>query len=174
MEVQAKQFEIKRNTFIYTSQLDNDNMDSNIIESIEKTGDQQNQSTNVKAQMTYWRMQKSLGFSELKLIIDKVIEQIFIERSNYRKHLGTPFLRDMWGVKYKENNFAKKHNHWPAIFSFVYYPSDCLNTNLYFEEIDLRIETKKGLLIIFDSFLHHQVETINEDVIRYSVAGNYF
>ena len=80
----------------------------------------------------------------------------------------------MWGLKYKLNDYTVKHNHWPAILSFSYYPNDVNISSLFFDDLNLEVPNKKGLLLIFDGFLEHSVKNLQIENYRYCVSGNYF
>ena len=54
---------------IFTTYLDKDDVRTNIIDEIKKSGDKQDYKTNVKASMTDWQMKAKPGFVELEKII---------------------------------------------------------------------------------------------------------
>lgn len=174
INVEAKKYKVNINCFIYKTYLNDNKINSDIISTIDNSKDEQNNKTNVKAHMTNWRMQKHKGFSELKKITDEIIKQIFLEKLKVKDSVSELFLREMWGLKYKSNDYTIKHNHWPAVFSIVYYPKEVNNSSIFFDDLNLEIPVEKGLLLIFDGFLEHSVKNLQIENYRYCVSGNYF
>jgi len=174
INVEAKKYKVNVDSCIYKIILNDEKINSDIIDTIDNSKDEQNYNTNVKAHMTHWRMQKYKGFVELKNTIDKIVEQIVFEKIKIKNSLSSLFLREMWGLKYKSNDYTVKHNHWPAILSFAYYPNSVNNSSLFFDDLNLEIHIEKGLLLIFDGFLEHSVKNLQIENYRYCVSGNYF
>ncbi len=67
-EIQRKDLPLKSFLTTFEVKLDEPKMDKDIIKIINKQGDRQNHNSNVKAQMTEWRMWDEPGFNKLKNI----------------------------------------------------------------------------------------------------------
>lgn len=155
----------------YTSIIKDKNISSSIINTINKQGDRQNLSTNVRAQMTEWRMQYEPGFSDLNNIILNMLKMI--TRTHFNIDINY-ICSDMWGMKYVSNNMAITHDHFPATWSISYYlnpPKDC--PGLTFTEYKKEVNVEDGLLIIFPGNIKHHVESKKFKGARYVVSANY-
>lgn len=173
MEIKGTHFTIPNyRSTIYTCVIDEDNINNTIVEVINSCGDTQNHTSNIKADMTDWKMMNKPGFKELSDIVLKMVT--FIVGTKYNYSIANFFkIYNMWGVKYKSNDFAIVHDHWPATFSFVYYinpPTNC--PSLLFKDYDISIQPEHGLIVVFDGNLSHEVKQQNFDGFRYVVAGN--
>ena len=82
----------------------------------------------------------------------------------------------MWGMRYKSGEQAIMHDHWPSIWSFVYY----LNApegapGLFFKEMGAqggRRKLEPGLLIMFPGHTLHGVKPEKFKGYRYVVSAN--
>ena len=95
VEVLQHNFETIKPESIFTSIIQDEDMNKSIIDEIRKTGDVQDYKTNVKAYMTDWDMKGKPGFDKLeKIIIDmtKYLSKIY-----YNRKLE-PRVSDMWGM----------------------------------------------------------------------------
>ena len=175
-----KPFEMKRKDLPLTSfittyevKLDEPEMNKDIIKVINKYGDRQNHKTNVKAQMTEWKMWHEPGFKQLASIALDISKKI--SEAKYNRPIN-PMLDNLWGMKYKSEEVAIAHDHWPAIWSFVYYlnaPKDA--PGLFFSEMGEQGGERKiepGLLIFFEGHIKHSVRPAKFKGYRYVVSGN--
>ena len=145
-------------------------MDQQIIKIIDDYGDRQNHKTNVKAQMTEWQMWHEFGFKELANIVLNLSKEISIIK--YNKSIE-PVLVDIWGMKYKSEDFALLHDHWPSLWSFVYYVNSPEGApGLFFPEIEKEIKIEPGFLIFFEGHVKHSVKSTKFKDFRYVVSGN--
>lgn len=173
----AIKFETKLRYHIFTSILDEKEMNDDIKKIIDEQGDKQKHTTNVKAQMTDWKMSQEPGFNKLSLIFKDVCKEIAYT-SHKRKY--EVVIGDMWGLKYKSNDFAVTHDHWPAMWSLSYYIEPPLNCpkiifpDTYIDNKILEITPEHGLLIVFPSYLKHYVEKKEFEGVRYVVSANAF
>jgi len=155
---------------IFTTYLDKDDVRTNIIDEIKKSGDKQDYKTNVKAYMTDWNMADKPGFQELnKHIIDTCH---YLNSLYYRKTVGLQ-VSNLWGMMYKKGDYAMVHNHWPALWSGVYYlraPEG--SGDLVFPQLKQRIQPKNNLLVIFKGDVRHGVEESKTDEERICVSFN--
>jgi len=111
--------------------------------------------------------------------------------------IGIPNLVEMkncWFNINKMGNFNKPHNHRESLISGVFYiqtPKDCGNISFerhdhsqYFipEDLEYRnfitggvvtLEVKQGLLVLFPSWLIHEVEPSQSQTPRISMSFNY-
>ena len=147
-------------------------LNENLERQIRELGDAQQKKTNVKASMTDWFMQDtSKGF---QWVCNRAIE--LAAENNPHELDMIPY--DCWGAIYKEGDYTVMHNHWPHLWSFVYYVNcpegsapllfdRCIHPSKGVE----RVVPKKGLMVMFPGWVNHSVpKHIGED--RIVVAGN--
>ena len=172
-QIQRKDLPLKGFLTTFEMKLDEPKMDKDIIKEINKQGDRQNWNSNVKAQMTDWRMSEKPGFNKLKKYIFEMASKISIEGMNRKID---PFITDMWGIKYKSEQISTQHDHWPAVWSCVYYvnaPKDA--PGLFFPEIGDHggeRQLEQGLLIMFPGHTKHAVRPKKFKGYRYAVSAN--
>jgi hypothetical protein len=159
--------------FIYNMTVDDPKMTKDIIRVIDDQQDRQNHSTNVKAQMTEWKMQDQDGFRDLCYYIKNAVQQASLLK--YKRDFN-PFIFSMWGLKYKSSEYALEHNHYPATWSSAYYlnpPEGCPaiefqnKTGEWFE-----VPVQHGLLLIFEGNTTHRVSKKEFVGDRYVVSSN--
>ena len=112
-QVHGQKATTNQNHLIYTVIIDDNEMNHQIISVIDSMGDVQKYTTNVKAQMTEWKMSDKPGFIKLSWIFREIVKEI-----SFNDHKRTYGLRikDMWGMKYKSQDYAKCHDHYPALW----------------------------------------------------------
>jgi|TARA_R110002074_G_scaffold365798_1_gene539593 hypothetical protein len=160
----------KVSTTLFTSILNDEQMNNSIVEQIDLQGDRQKYRTNVKAQMTDWNMIDKPGFNSLVNIICNSVKEISMTKYNIPFN---PIINDIWGINYKKNDTTLEHDHWPSTFSCVYYinpPKNC--PSLIFSELDFQLKPKHGLLVIFEGWLKHYVPKVDFEGSRYTVSCN--
>lgn len=146
----------------------NENLERQILE----YGDKQQRKTNVKAHMTDWFMQDSS--QEFQWVCNRAID--LAAKNN--PHQVDMMSYDCWGAIYREGDRTIMHNHWPHLWSFVYYvkcPDSsaplmfdrCIQPNGTIQ----RILPKTSLMVLFPGWVNHSVpEHSGKD--RIVVAGN--
>lgn len=158
---------------LWEAKIDDEEMNKKITEVIDEQGDRQNHSTNVKADMTEWRMWEYPGFKELSDISISIANSIardYFNRKNVDLGLG-----NLWGMKYKSNELTVSHDHWPALFSFVYYINPPENASgILFDESDALRKPENGLFVMFEGHTKHQVVPAEFEGHRYAVSGNIY
>ena len=112
-----------------------------------------------------------------------------------------PVFSQVWGMGYKVNDVTPAHSHEPAFMSFTYYPyvedpeiaqplelckvpdgsiemdlSNCAEhvqekTKQWGEPL-LSIPPHTGQLVVFPSYVFHQVKPVTVETDRYCIAGN--
>ena len=123
--------------------------------------------------MTEWKMWHEPGFKRLADIVLDISRKISVAK--YNRPIN-PMLDNLWGMKYKSEEVAVTHDHWPAIWSFVYYlnaPKDA--PGLFFPEMGEQGGERKiepGLLIFFEGHIKHSVRPAKFKGYRYVVSGN--
>jgi len=170
MKVIGKEITGKISTHIFTCKLDDEIMNNEIINQIDLQGDKQNFKTNAKAQMTDWFMQDKPGFKELADIMINVSTSI--SKQKFHRDIK-PFIYDMWGIKYVSEQEMLEHDHYPNLWSAVYYVNPSQDaTELTFPEFDYKIKPENGLLVIFPSMIRHKVVKKSFEGVRYVVSAN--
>ena len=147
-------------------------INDNLERQIRECGDRQQKRTNVKAYMTDWYMQDaSKGF---QWVCNRAME--LAAKNNPNEVDMIPY--DCWGAIYREGDYTIMHNHWPHLWSFVYYVNcpkgaaplmfdRCVHPNGAIEQI----LPKTGLMVLFPAWINHSVpKHIGEK--RIVVAGN--
>ena len=132
--------------------------------------DAQSKTTNVKAKMSEWYMHHH--YTEFQWVCDKALN--LAERNS--PHKVDYKVNDCWGAIYRKGDWTKKHDHWPNVWSFVYYvdcSDDC--SPLLFHEAPQGthyVYPKIGKMVLFPSVLVHSVPKQTCDFDRIMVAGN--
>ena len=173
IEIVKKDMPLKGWITTFECKLNDPKMNKDIIRTINKQGDRQNHKTNVKAQMTEWKMWAEPGFKKLADVALNVSRQISEAKYN---RVFDPVLENLWGMKYKSEETAVPHDHWPAIWSFVYYVNAPKGApGLFFPDMGEQGGERKlepGLLIFFEGYIKHLVRPTKFKGYRYVVSGN--
>lgn len=155
---------------IFTTYLDKEDIKTNIIDEIKKSGDKQDYKTNVKAYMTDWNMADKPGFKELQ---DYIINTCHYLNSLYYRKTVDLQVSNLWGMIYKKDDYAIVHDHWPALWSGVYYLRAPKGSgDLVFPQLKQRIRPKDNLLVLFRGDVRHGVEENETDNERICVSFN--
>ena len=174
-DVIRKDMPLKGYITTFECKLDNSKMDKQIKKIIDGQGDRQNNKSNVQAQMTEWIMQDQPGFKQLADIIKNMARECSLKQFN--RDINAE-ISDMWGMKYKSNEHAISHDHWPALWSFAYYlnaPKDA--PGLFFPQMGEQGGERKlepGLLIMFPGHIQHAVRKVIYKGYRYVVSANVY
>ena len=173
IEIKRKDLPLKGFITTFESKLNEPEMDKQIKKVIDKYGDRQNHKTNVKAQMTEWKMWDNPGFNALAVKVLKICQMVSKEKYNANIE---PILNNLWGMNYTSEEYTLKHDHWPSLWSFVYYVDVPQNApGLSFPQEDskeIEIKVHNGLLLMFEGHLKHQVNSKKFSGNRYVVSGN--
>ena len=163
---------IKRESYISTCFVKNKNLLERIKNKIiEKTKDSSlDYKTNVKAYMTDWDMRGKPGFDKLeKIIIDM---SIYLSKIYYNKTIK-PRVENLWGMIYKKGDYAMVHDHWPSLWSGVYYIEVPDNSgDLYFPQLKQTITPQNNQMIVFEGKTRHGVRESLSDKERIAVSFN--
>jgi len=136
------------------------------VKQILARGDKQGKKTNVKADMTEWRVNEPEWHNLCRDIIENHIIFISGEIDVTWK------IVSLWGAHYKKGEYTIYHSHMPCVISFCYYPkADKDSAPLVFSELDYEIYPEEGQLVIFPSHLKHGVPSQREGE-RMVIAGN--
>jgi hypothetical protein len=138
------------------------------IDEIYRLGDSMNQTTNVKAIMSSYKIWKETNiFDQLLNNIKIAINKCFPTDNRYEY-----FLEEAWSAIYKKDHYTTPHVHLPFHISFVYYLQSSGNTPLIFEGCKFQVSPIDDMLVIFPSYLNHSVPKHNEEEDRICIAGN--
>ena len=170
VEVLQHNFETIKPESIFTSIIEDDEMNKNIIEQIRKTGDVQDYKTNVKAYMTNWDMRGKPGFDKLEKIIMDMVN--YLSKIYYNRPIN-PRVENLWGMIYKKGDYAMVHDHWPSLWSGVYYIEVPNNSgDLFFPQLKQTMAPKKNQMIVFEGKTRHGVRESLSDKERIAVSFN--
>lgn len=170
IKVHGQKVTTNQEHLIYTCIIDDEEMNRQIVSVIDEIGDVQGNTTNVKAQMTEWKMADKPGFIKLSYIFREIAKEI-----SFNDHKRTYGMRvkDMWGMKYKSGDYANLHDHWPALWSMTYYINPPENgPNIVFPTSKYQIKPVNGLMCIFPAYVKHEVEKKEFEGFRYVVSAN--
>ena len=85
------------------------------------------------------------------------------------------YLNESWGLVYSTGHEAKMHNHWPSLWSYTYCVFACEQCSpLVFPNAEepLRVTPKTSQIIVFPSWLQHEVPTHTCEHDRIMLSGN--
>lgn len=133
---------------------------------LDEMDDAHSKTTNVKAKMSDWYMHQY--YSEFSWVCEKAMN--LAERNS--PHQVEYKMSDCWGAIYKKGDWTKKHDHWPNVWSFVYYVDCCENCSPLIFNARYGIAPKIGKMILFPAWLVHYVPEQTCDHDRIMVAGN--
>ena len=126
--------------------------------------------------MTTWNIFERYHdvFEDLTIDLSSMAREYTKEHFN-KEVTGNFFVSEMWGIVSEPYGLATPHNHWPAIFTFVYYLSlPKNNPPLLFTDSGLEIYPEEGEVIFFPSWLKHEVPLNKTKDKRICIAGNIY
>ena len=163
-------------------------LDNNQLEiDIREDGDYLGGRTAAKCLMTRWDMHNF--YHSFIFVADKAMEianacPLATKTDTNGNPLKVPlYLNDTWGLIYNKGQSTKIHNHWPSLWSYTYCVSVCENCSpLVFPSVTtynpeptndpLEVRPKTSQMIVFPSWLQHEVPTHNCEHDRIMIAGN--
>ena len=170
MEIYQHNFKTEKPQSIFTAALDDPMMNDILVEEIKKCGDKHDHKTNVKAYMTDWQMADKPGFDRLANKVIDIANHISQKYYNCKVAL---LVKDMWGMIYKKNDYAIVHDHWPALWSGVYYINAPKGSgDLYWPQLKKSMTPQKNTVVLFDGYLRHGVKPNRSDDERIAVSFN--
>ena len=130
-------------------------------------GDKQKRQSNVKADMTEWKVNEVEWYNLCKDIIENHIVflsgEIDVEWQ----------IVSIWGATYRKSDYTLYHSHMPSTFSFCYYPKVGGDpAPLVFSDLDYEIVPEESQLVLFPAYLNHGVPSHKNDEERVVIAGN--
>ena len=138
--------------------------------------------TNVKANMTDWRMHmKDDDFAKVATAAEVVARTMrygstHVDGDVHTKRKGqSPRLmtEECWGASYGKDEYTQEHNHWPATWSWCYYLQVPKGSSpLVFREAGVMFEPKVGDLVVFSGQAEHHVPKCECEEKRVMMAGN--
>ena len=159
------------------------NTNNRLIQKILTYPDVMKHKTNVKANMTDWRMHmKDDDFNKVSTIAENVAKTMrygstHVDGDTHTvKNKGqSPRLMtdECWGASYSKGEFTQEHNHWPALWSWCYYLQVPKGSSpLVFTEAGIAFEPKVGDLVVFSGQAQHSVPPCECEEKRVMMAGN--
>tara|TARA_B100001059_G_C17810511_1_gene571968 strand:- start:1741 stop:2274 length:534 start_codon:yes stop_codon:yes gene_type:complete len=170
-EVLQHNFVSEKPTSLFTTFIVDDETNAKIIEEIKSSGDKQDYKTNVKAYMTDWQMKDKPGFDVLE---KKILEvSAFLSAKYYNRPDTKLRVDNFWGMIYKKGDYARVHDHWPALWSGVYYiKAPKGGGDIEFPQLKQKITPKDNMMIIFDGYTRHGVTENLSNEERIAVSFN--
>ena len=186
MMIPNYEFKVKRPVYdvnlLGTKKIDT-NTNSRLIQKILAYPDVMKHKTNVKANMTDWRMHmKDDDFGKLASTVETIAMNMrygstHVDGDTHTvKNKGqSPRLMtdECWGASYGKGEYTNNHNHWPALWSWCYYLQVPKGSSpLVFSEAGIMFEPKVGDLVLFDGQAQHSVPPCDCEEKRVMIAGN--
>ena len=159
-----------KNYFYYYTYLEDRSFHSDIIDVIDRSEDVQKNGTNVKSKMTSWTMMKEPGFKNLIKPMVEFSKFVMKDKCRVNENFG---IVSMWGMCYEDGGYSLPHDHIPSLVSSVYYinpPKD--GPELVFPEMNESLQPEDGMLVVFPSWVVHEVPKKSFSGKRYTVAAN--
>ena len=130
-------------------------------------GDKQKRQSNVKADMTEWKVNEVEWYNLCKDIIENHIVFLSGEIDVQWQ------IVSIWGATYRKSDYTLYHSHMPSTFSFCYYPKVGSDpAPLVFSDLDYEIVPEESQLVLFPAYLNHGVPSHTNDEERVVIAGN--
>jgi len=157
------------------SGLDNDQLEKDIRES----GDYLQGRTAAKCLMNRWDMHTV--YESFVLVSEKAMEianacPLATKTDTDGNPLKVPlYLSDTWGLVYTKGQSTNMHNHWPSLWSYTYCVFACEDCSpLVFPKAQspLSVSPKTSQMIVFPSWLQHEVPIHKCDHDRIMISGN--
>jgi hypothetical protein len=155
--------------------LDNDQLERDIRDA----GDHLESRTAAKCLMTRWDMHTV--YQSFVFVSEKAMEiadacPLATKTDTEGKPLKVSlYLNDTWGLVYSTGHDAKVHNHWPSLWSYTYCVFACEECSpLMFPNAQepLSVIPKTSQMIVFPSWLQHEVPTHTCEHDRIMISGN--
>ena len=150
-----------------------------LINTIEKEGDSLQHRTQAKCLMTRWNMHDDHeNFSLIgNVAIDFASRTPLALRS---REDGEPediplYIKETWGLIYGKGHRCDIHTHWPSLWSYTYCVFACEKCSpLVFPhtEKEFFVVPQTGQMVIFPSWLNHEVPIHECDHDRIMISGN--
>ena len=146
---------------------------------IRDAGDYLGGRTAAKCLMTRWDMHTV--YKSFRLVSEKAMEiaeacPLATKTDTEGAPLEVPlYLNDTWGLVYTTGQSAKVHNHWPSLWSYTYCINACENcAPLVFPNAEkpLSVTPNTSQMVVFPSWLHHEVPIHKCDHERIMLSGN--
>ena len=160
-------------------QSDGSSLNDQLERDIREAGDYLGGRTAAKCLMTRWDMHTV--YDSFVRVSEKAIEianacPLATKTDTAGNPLKVPLhLNDTWGLIYNKGQSAKMHNHWPSLWSYTYCVFACENcAPLVFPHAQepLSVNPKTSQIIVFPSWLQHEVPTHTCDHDRIMISGN--
>ena len=90
---------------------------------------------------------------KFNILIDKIVDVSM----DFIKIKCNLYPLNFWVMEYGKGNYAKRHNHWPATLSGVYYIDVEENSSPIIFENNFVIKPRNGMLLLFPSIVNHEV-----------------
>jgi hypothetical protein len=143
--------------------------------------DQQSRSSNVKADMSSWKLWHEMDCRPfMKPVFDVIDNNNIVPWNTAPIALNgqrvPSAVTDLWSAVYRKGDETVPHQHKPAVGAFVLYLQASGNSApLQFPEVNPRLQflPKNNLLVVFPAHLIHQVPLMTDNDERVVVAGNF-
>lgn len=181
--IDLKKIENLRPLEVYTCRVDLGLFKKKYVEIINSEGDKQSKSTNIKADMTDWKINQkyeevqyfSKFFSDIYKEILKTYHLQFYQTiiDYYGDNYDFTDKIDIWGAKYKSREKTVPHDHRPARMSFCLYLKASKGCpGLSFTDVSKTVPIAEDQMILFDGSVRHSVKSKKFRGNRYVLAGN--
>ena len=150
------------------------------IQKIYEIGDEMNNTTNVKAQMShpFIHMHEKILREPLSKVMDIIENEyptdMFINEEHFKKEEYFYFLKACWSAIYRGDDYTIRHHHLPAEISFcLYLQTDEFSSSIHFDDLNYDVIPEDNLLVVFPGYINHSVKKQkNNGKDRIMLAGN--
>lgn len=139
---------------------------------IKQSGRRDVEGTNLVAHRTGWNMyQKGRAGEALFQELCEIACHFSAEHSPTDDFV--PLVTSCWGAIYGQGDFARPHDHWPSVWSFVYFADVGESPSpLVFPNAKRAIKPRNSMFCLFPGWALHEVPPQQSASERVMVAGN--
>lgn len=181
MKIESLEFPVKNPKPCYIWKIDvedHENINVKILKTIENhrkiNPEGYSDYINVDVWQTDWNMENEPGFEDIANIAIQLCDSISKNHFKFEKFKSE--IIDCWSNVYNRDSGCRIHQHFPAVFSLVYYVKVPENSgNIFFPDLEVQIKPYPGLMICFRGDTWHGVEfnQTNQDRIIVALNINY-
>ena len=143
-----------------------------LVEAIREAGSRNVRGTNLVAHRTDWNMYLP-GSSGAQLFGELCELACQFSKQHSPTEDFDPLVTSCWGAIYSKDDFAKPHDHWPSIWSFVYFLEVGQSPSpLVFPNAKRAIKPRNSMFCLFPGWVLHEVPPQQHASERVMVAGN--
>ena len=135
--------------------------------------DEMNNLSNVKANMTnYEKLLHDSDFEKLHKKILNTLAFIFRLRTPHARESFKFIMTNSWGMRHKRSQKTNNHIHTFSDWSGAFYFTIPNTTIMHFPDFQEKLSLENNMLVLFQSYTKHSVDSHESDKDRISMAFN--